>query len=89
MELNLPQQWTGQKTQETQCQVHVCGALQSLPPPQGIQSLPLQRAASCTQDDKIFLDLDPEVPPAMAASCNIFNVVVPCSFNGLSSLASL
>lgn len=43
-----------------------------------------ERSGSSTQDDKILLDVDPEVLPAMAASCNIFTVVVPCSFNGLS-----
>lgn len=43
-----------------------------------------EKRSSSTKDDKIFLDLDPEVLPAMAASCNIFTVVVPRSFNGLS-----
>lgn len=43
-----------------------------------------EKYSSSTEDDKIFLDLDPEDLPDMAASCSIFTVVVPCSFNGLS-----
>lgn len=67
------------------CQVHVCGVPQvPSPPPTGNSIHVSEKRGSSTQDDKIFLDVDPEVLPATAASRNIFTVVVPCSFNGLS-----
>lgn len=37
-----------------QCQAHVCGAFQTVPPPQGIQSLPLGKAAVALKMIKYF-----------------------------------
>lgn len=87
MELKLPPPRTGQKavriTEEPRARSVCVGPLKLCL--QHREPNPASgKGSSCTQDDKIFLDLDPEVSPAMAASCSIFTVVVPCSFNGLS-----
>lgn len=80
-ELNLPPEWADRTGQQIPPRVWCLSNCSSSTG----SSIPASaKGSSCTQDDKIFLDLDPEVSPAMAASCNIFTVVVPCSFNGLS-----